>query len=104
MLAVILGVGAGPEDRLGLGDLAGDAVLGVLLRALLPLALGSTGAGLATTLLGLLAAAALGLPLCPGLRHRRQRVSLCGVWRPHQRQNLRISIRSGVFRRDLFVS
>ena len=31
------------------------------------------------------------------------RVSLCAVWRPHQRQNLRSSMRSGEFRRDLFV-
>jgi hypothetical protein len=31
------------------------------------------------------------------------RVSLWAVWWPHQRQNLRISMRSGVFRRDLLV-
>jgi hypothetical protein len=34
---------------------------------------------------------------------RHQRVSLCGVWRPHQRQYLRNSIRSGSFRLDFSV-
>jgi len=32
-----------------------------------------------------------------------QRVSRCAVWRPHHRQNFFSSIRSGVFRLDLFV-
>jgi hypothetical protein len=33
-----------------------------------------------------------------GRGERRYRVSLCGVWRPHHRQNFRSSMRSGVFR------
>jgi hypothetical protein len=34
----------------------------------------------------------------PSYRADGYRVSLCGVWRPHHRQNFRSSIRSGVFR------
>ena len=38
------------------------------------------------------------LPRTTGRRKPRYRVSLCGVWRPHHRQNFRSSTRSGVFR------
>src|SRR5436305_9073192 len=71
MLAVVLGPGAGLDDRLGLGDLAGDPALGVLLSALFLLALGLVPAGVQAALLGRFAAAALGLPLGAGLRHQR---------------------------------
>jgi hypothetical protein len=66
VLAVVLGLRARLDHGLGLDDLAGDAVLRVLLGALLLLRL---GVGLAPALLGLLAAAALGLALCARLRH-----------------------------------
>jgi hypothetical protein len=40
--------------------------------------------------------------LCTGLPGH-QRVSLCGVWRPHQRQYFLNSTRSGEFRFDFCV-
>jgi hypothetical protein len=84
--------------ELGLGDVGRLRDLRALLRR---------GLAVATALALRLPAPLLCLPLCPGLGHaesvRAQRVSLCGVCLPHQRQYLRISIRSGVFRRDLFV-
>ena len=74
VLAVVLGLGARPHDRLDLGDVAGDGGLGVLLGPLLFRALG-LGAPRLAPLLRLLAAALLGLSLCPRLRHQPKRAS-----------------------------
>jgi len=67
-LTVVLGLRAGLHHRLELGLLTAPRRLGVVLCALLPLG-GATVAGLALALRLLLAAAALGLPLRPGLGH-----------------------------------
>ena len=69
VLAVVLGASAGLDHGLGLGHLARDRSLGVVLRARLGVALGAVAPGLALAL-ELRLAAALGLSLCPGLRHR----------------------------------
>src|SRR5262249_14281621 len=66
VLAIVLGPGAGLDDRLGLGHFAGDALAGVPLRAALLLALGLVPRR-EPALLGLLAPPPLGLSLCPGL-------------------------------------
>ena len=85
-------------DRLDLGNIAGHAELGVPLGVGLSVPLNS-----GPLLFPKFAFAPLGLALCSGFRHRAYRVSLCAVWRPHQRQNFRSSTRSGEFRRDLLV-
>jgi hypothetical protein len=56
----------------------------------------------ALLLLSVLASALGAAALSPSLPRvtRHQRVSRCVVWRPHQRQYLRSSTRSGVFRFD----
>jgi hypothetical protein len=71
VLAVVLGLRAGLHHRLELGLLAAYGRPGLLSGALLLLrSLGApTVAGLALALGLLLAAAALGLPLGPRLRH-----------------------------------
>ncbi len=71
VLAVVLGAGAGLDHGLGLGDLARDGGLGVVLRARLASSRSRAGRrpALALALELRLAASLLGLSLCPGLRH-----------------------------------
>ncbi len=85
-------------DRLDLGDVAGDRDLGVVLGARLgaapsPERFRSCSSRARRSALRCARVFAIG----------SYRVSLCAVWWPHQRQNLRISIRSGELRRDLLV-
>ncbi len=68
-LAVVLGASARLDHGLGLGDLARDGGLGVVLRARLAVALRAVSPGLALALELRLAASLLGLSLCPRLRH-----------------------------------
>jgi hypothetical protein len=106
-----LGLG-GPLHLLQLGDRLADeaaeaaaghaARAGLRLRGLRGgphLLLARAGALDDSLLVGLLLARAA---LAPSLARitSHYRVSLCVVWRPHQRQYLRSSTRSGVFRLD----
>jgi hypothetical protein len=94
------------ELRPGLAGERAEAAAALALRARLALRL-LDRANLASALSGALGGGGgLEVASLAAARARRpshQRVSLCAVWRPHQRQNFFASKRSGVLRFDFCV-